>query len=36
MKRYKLKIDNKTTVTLVNDRQLKKWMKMYPNAKQIE
>ncbi|MEX1002159.1 MAG: hypothetical protein WDZ35_08600 [Crocinitomicaceae bacterium] len=33
--KFKLKVDNKTTITLKTKEQLNKWMEMYPQAELI-
>ncbi len=33
--KFKLKLDNKTTITLKTQEQVNKWMEMYPKAEVI-
>lgn len=33
--KFKLQLDNRTTITLKTKEQLNKWMEMYPQAKLI-
>ena len=33
--KFKLKLDNRTTITLKTEEQLEKWMEMYPKAQLV-